>query len=199
MYEFWEQRYREEGYAYGEKPNVFLKRVLDKLKPGKILFPAEGEGRNAIYAAVNGWNVDAYDFSEKAIENAKDFAQEHKVSINYSHASHADLDQYQQSYDAIGLIYVHVHNDIRRQFHHQLLALLKPGGCFIMEAFNTEQLGNTSGGPPDIKMLYELEHIREDFETTCDLEIVSSVQEPLDEGKYHVGKADYIRLLAIKK
>ena len=195
MYEFWEQRYREEGYAYGEKPNVFLKQVLDTMKPGKILLPAEGEGRNAIYAAINGWDVDAYDFSE----NAKDFASEHNVSINNSHSSHSDLDQYQQSYDAIGLIYAHVPNDIRRQFHQQLLSLLKPGGCFIMEAFNTKQLSNTSGGPPDIKMLYELERIRGDFESTCELKIIENVQEPLDEGKYHVGKADFIRLLAIKK
>jgi 2-polyprenyl-3-methyl-5-hydroxy-6-metoxy-1,4-benzoquinol methylase len=199
MYDFWEQRYREGGYAYGEKPNVFFKRVLDKLEPGKILLPAEGEGRNAIYAAVNGWYVDAYDFSEKAIENAKDFAKQHKVNINYSHRSHSDLDQYQQSYDAIAVIYAHLPNDIRQQFHHRLLALLKPGGYLIMEAFNTKQLDNTSGGPPDIKMLYELDHIREDFESSCELEVIENVRESLDEGKYHVGPADFIRLLAIKK
>lgn len=199
MYDFWEQRYREDGYAYGEKPNVFLKRVLDKLKPGKILLPAEGEGRNAIYAAINGWDVDAYDFSEKAIENASDFAKQHKVDINYMHRSHSDLDQYQQDYDAIGVIYAHLPNETRQQFHRQLLALLKPGGCFILEAFNTKQLSNTSGGPPDINMLYELDHIREDFESSCELEIIENVREPLDEGKYHVGSADFIRLLAIKK
>ncbi|MCK5337038.1 MAG: class I SAM-dependent methyltransferase [Gammaproteobacteria bacterium] len=199
MYEFWEQRYREEGYAYGEKPNAFFKQILDQLKPGKILLPAEGEGRNAIYAASKGWDVDAYDFSEQAIENAKDFASQHNVSINYSHSSHSDLDQYEQAYDAIGLIYAHVPNDIRQQFHHQLLALLKPGGSFIMEAFNTEQLGNASGGPVDIKMLYELDHVRSDFESECELEIIENVEESLAEGKYHVGKANFIRLLAIKK
>lgn len=199
MYEFWEQRYREEGYAYGEKPNTFFKQILDQLKPGKILLPAEGEGRNAIYAASKGWDVDAYDFSEQAIENAKDFASQHNVSINYSHSSHTDLDQYEQAYDAIGLIYAHVPNDIRQQFHHQLLALLKPGGSFIMEAFNTEQLGNASGGPVDIKMLYELDHVRSDFESECELEIIENVEESLAEGKYHVGKANFIRLLAIKK
>ena len=199
MYEFWEQRYREEGYAYGEEPNVFLRRVLDGIEPGKILLPAEGEGRNAIYAASKGWQVDAYDFSEKAIQNAKVFAKQHQVEVNYSHNSHSDLDQYEQGYDAIGLIYAHVHNDIRKSFHHQLLSLLKPGGYFIMEAFNTKQLGNTSGGPPDINMLYQLDDIRNDFEVDCKFEVIENVEEPLDEGKYHVGMADFIRLVAIKK
>ena len=49
--EFWDERYNEENFAYGHEPNVLLKKILDKLPAGKILFPAEGEGRNAVYAA----------------------------------------------------------------------------------------------------------------------------------------------------
>jgi len=199
MYEFWEQRYREEGYAYGEMPNVFFKRVIDQLDSGKVLLPAEGEGRNAVYAATRGWDVDAYDYSEKAIENARDFATEHGVSINYQHSSHSDLDQYEQHYDAIALVYAHVPNEIRQAFHRQLLGLLKPGGSFILEAFNTRQLGNASGGPPDINMLYEVADIRNDFEQECELKIIEDVEEELDEGKYHVGKANFIRLWGVKK
>lgn len=199
MYDFWEQRYREDGYAYGEEPNVFLKQVLDKMAPGKILLPAEGEGRNAVYAASKGWQVDAYDFSEKAIENAKKFANQHNVSINYIHGSHSDLERYTQAYDVVGLIYAHVPNNIRQDFHRQLLSLLKPGGAFVMEAFNIKQLSNSSGGPPDINLLYELDNIREDFDEHCDLEFIQNMEESLNEGKYHVGKADFIRLLAVKK
>ena len=199
MYEFWEQRYSEEGYAYGEKPNVFFKQVIDARPAGKMLLPAEGEGRNAIYAALKGWDVDAYDFSERAVKNAQGFAEKHNVSINYIHGSHSDLDSYDQSYDAIALIYAHVPNEIRQQFHLQLLGLLKPGGIFIMEAFTTEQLGKSSGGPKDIKMLYQLEQVRGDFETECDFEILEAVEEPLDEGKYHVGDASFIRMLAVKR
>lgn len=199
MYEFWEQRYKEEGYAYGEAPNVFFKQVIDKLAAAKMLLPAEGEGRNAVYAALNGWDVDAYDFSEQAIDNAQDFAEQHGVSINYVHGSHSDLDRYEQNYDAIALIYAHVPNEIRRQFHQQLLSLLKPGGVFIFEAFTTEQLGNDSGGPPNINMLYQLDQIRNDFESVCDFELLEEVEEQLNEGKYHVGKANFIRMLAVKK
>lgn len=199
MYEFWEQRYREEGFAYGVKPNELFRAFINCHNPGKVLLPAEGEGRNAVYAALKGWDVDAYDFSEKAIENALDFAAEHKVSINYIHNSHTDLDKYEQCYDVIALIYAHVPNDIRRQFHHQLAGLLKPGGWFVMEAFTPEQLGRDSGGPKDINMLYSPETVHKDFQDAFEFELFETVEETLDEGKYHVGKASFIRMIARKK
>ena len=199
MYEFWEQRYREEGYAYGEKPNNLFQQFIDNKPPGKILLPAEGEGRNAVYAALKGWDVDAYDYSEKAVENALDFASQHNASINYNHGSHSDLSHYEQRYDAVALIYAHVPNEMRREFHQSLCALIKPEGYFVMEAFTPEQLENTSGGPPDINMLYQLEQVKVDFECEFDFELLEEVEEELDEGKYHVGKANFIRMIAKKR
>jgi len=51
----WDERYSNEEYFYGKKPNEFLKDELKKLQAGKILFPAEGEGRNCVFAATKGW------------------------------------------------------------------------------------------------------------------------------------------------
>ena len=59
MKEFWNSRYQEKEYAYGLEPNLFFKSELIKLIPGKALFPAEGEGRNAVFAAKSGWEVTA--------------------------------------------------------------------------------------------------------------------------------------------
>jgi hypothetical protein len=58
----WDDRYGKIEFAYGEQPNNFLKEQLIKIPAGSILFPAEGEGRNAIYA-TQGWNVHAFDQS----------------------------------------------------------------------------------------------------------------------------------------
>ena len=41
--EFWDGRYSVPEYAYGVDPNEYFKEQLDKLSPGKILLPAEGE------------------------------------------------------------------------------------------------------------------------------------------------------------
>jgi hypothetical protein len=55
MNEFWNQRYAENETVYGKKPNAYFKLKFDALNHvGTILLPAEGEGRNAIYAASKG-------------------------------------------------------------------------------------------------------------------------------------------------
>ena len=56
MKEFWDTRYAEIDFAYGKTPNTFFKDSIDKLTPGKLLLPADGEGRNAVYAATKGWD-----------------------------------------------------------------------------------------------------------------------------------------------
>jgi hypothetical protein len=60
---FWDHRYSKEDFAYGDNPNTFLVTTLPSYTPGKILFPAEGEGRNAVYAASLGWDTVAFDIS----------------------------------------------------------------------------------------------------------------------------------------
>jgi len=62
--DFWDIRYSDSEYAYGTEPNAYFKRFIDMHSPGKILLPGEGEGRNTVYAALNGWEVDAVDLSQ---------------------------------------------------------------------------------------------------------------------------------------
>jgi len=50
MKEKWDERYGAKEFAFGEQPNNYLKEQLDKIPVGKMLFPAEGEGRNAVHA-----------------------------------------------------------------------------------------------------------------------------------------------------
>ncbi len=68
--DIWNERYRQNEFVYGEAPNVYLQEQLLKFPVGKILFPAEGEGRNAVFAAKNGWTVSAFDISEEAKRKA---------------------------------------------------------------------------------------------------------------------------------
>lgn len=199
MYDFWQQRYSEKDSAYGDEPNVFFKQYIDSREPGRLLLPAEGEGRNAVYAAEKGWQVDAYDFSQQAIANAKRFAAERGVSINYIHAGHDTVALNEQEYDTVALIYAHVANDARQAFHRKLLRYLKPGGEFVLEAFTKEQINNTSGGPRDVSMLYHMKDVRSDFEDNCDIPYMEEMEMLLDEGKYHVGHADIIRMIAKKR
>jgi len=82
MKQFWNQRYTEKDMVYGREPNAYFKAFIDSHKSGTLLLPADGEGRNAVYAASKGWHVDAFDFSEVARERAMDFARGEKLLIN---------------------------------------------------------------------------------------------------------------------
>ena len=80
--EFWDMRYGDKDYAYGTEPNVYFKSFIDSNSSGKMLLPGEGEGRNAVYAAINGWDVYAVDQSQAGMEKAKKLAELNDVTID---------------------------------------------------------------------------------------------------------------------
>jgi hypothetical protein len=196
MKEFWNARYGDNQSVYGWEPNRFLKHFIDTHKPGSILLPAEGEGRNAIYAASKGWQVDAFDFSEVARGKALRRAAEMGVQINYDIKS---IEEFKAGklYDAVGLIYVHLPVEIRRTFHLQVTKSLRSGGYLILEAFAKEQLQFESGGPGDLAMLYDAPTICNDFQF---IHILSCGQKEiiLENGKFHKGKAAVLQTIGQK-
>ncbi len=197
MNNFLDERYLEKEYVYGKDANVFLKTELDNISVGRILFPCEGEGRNAVYAAQKGWVVDAFDTSIEGFKKANDLAKEKRVSISYKVADALTVDYPRESFDAVALIYSHFPDTIREQVHHKIITWLKPNGVLILEAFNPNQLNNTSGGPKDLSLLYTEEMLVKDFKSLTTLQFSTEVIS-LNEGKYHQGKADVIRLVGKK-
>ena len=103
----WNDRYNQKEYAYGERPNNYLKEQLEKLKAGTILFPAEGEGRNAVFAAKLGWSVSAFDISIEGRKKAIQLAELNDVTIDYKVGELGELNYGKDQFDAIALIYAH--------------------------------------------------------------------------------------------
>ena len=194
--EFWNNRYGASEYAYGVEPNVFFQHQLDTLNPGTLLLPAEGEGRNAVYAASRGWKVTCFDQSEMGRKKALQLAAEKGVEIDYRIASIDDFDT-NERFDAIGLVYVHLPSPLRSSFHNYMVELLNPDGRIILEAFSKEQLGRTSGGPQDLQLLYSIDELEDDFNELEDLSI-EELEVDLMEGPFHEGKAMVLRLIANK-
>lgn len=203
MKEFWDYRYAHEDFAYGHEPNAFFKSTLNTLKPGKMLLPAEGEGRNAVYAAAKGWEVWAFDFSESAKEKALQLADNQQVSFNYQVLNCNDVAYPPNTFDAIALIFFHLPAEQREACHKKIARLLKPQGYLIVEAFSKENLKladkrSNVNGPKDIELLYTLENLKSDFR---DFQIIELSQQKveLNEGLFHQGQSDVIRLWAQKK
>jgi len=195
--DFWNNRYSEQEFIYGTKPNEFFKGQIDKLKPGRALFLAEGEGRNAVYAAKLGWEVDAVDFSSSAKDKALKLAEIFKVKINFEEC---DLNEYkfkENHYDIIVMIFVHLPLDLRRNVFQNSIASLKQNGKMIIEVFSKEQLNNSSGGPQSIELLYSEDDLL-GLARDLNIELIESRSINLDEGEYHKGKADVIRFVGEK-
>ena len=193
---FWDDRFESETYVYGESPNMFLKSSLDVLEPGKILFPGEGEGRNAVYAAQNNWDVLAFDSSTEGKKKALSLAGSRNTSINYELSSYLDFDT-EERFDAIGLFFTHMPMDMRSIVHSKYIELLKPGGQLILQGFRKEQLGLNSGGPKVLDMLFSNDELESDFNKLQSINI-NEVDETLSEGPFHQGLARLITLIGIK-
>lgn len=193
----WDERYARQEYIYGTEANNFLKEKLLTLKPGRILLPGEGEGRNVVYAATLGWEACATDQSTEAQKKAYQLANQKDVSINYSIQSLNDWDPEPDQYDCIAFIFVHLPEAIRKQVHKAAIKALKPGGILILEAFTTNQLHRNSGGPKNTDLLFTSAQLKIDFAALSDLEIVET-QIILNEGSLHQGLADVIRLTGNK-
>lgn len=202
MKSHWNDRYAQEAYAYGETPNLFLKSEIDKLNPGKILFPAEGEGRNAVYASSLGWDTKAFDQSEEGKKKAIKLAEKIGVEVDYIIEDIYKLPYAESSFDALALIYAHFPSDLKSGFHKHLIRFVKPGGVVIFEAFCKDHLeyvmrNPSVGGPKDIDMLFSKEELLEDF-AGFEVILLEEVEVELKEGVYHNGIGKVIRFVGKK-
>lgn len=199
----WDDRYSIEEFAYGEEPNNYLKEQIEKLNPSAILFPAEGEGRNAIFAAKLGWKVSAFDISEEGRNKALKLADLNDVTIDYQVGELETLDFHTKQFDTIALIYAHFPATIKSEIHKQLDTLLRKDGIIIFEAFSKKHLEYVTknekvGGPKDIESLFSIEEIKADFPNYEIIELEEKEIE-LNEGLFHNGTGSVIRFLGRKK
>jgi hypothetical protein len=199
----WDERYRNPEFAYGQHPNNYLKEQLDKVVPRAIVFPAEGEGRNAVYAAKRGWKVSAFDISVEGKKKAELLATMNNVTIDYHVGEIETLNYRPEQFQALALIYAHFPADVKGLYHQTLEKYLAPGGIIIFEAFSKRHLDYIAknekvGGPKELEMLFSIEELLADFPNYDVIELVEQEVE-LNEGHFHNGKGSVIRFVGRKK
>jgi 2-polyprenyl-3-methyl-5-hydroxy-6-metoxy-1,4-benzoquinol methylase len=199
----WNDRYSSAEFAYGEEPNHYFKEQLKKLDVGALLLPAEGEGRNAVYAARLGWTVSAFDISTEGKKKALQLAAANQVTIDYQVGELSSLHYHPGQFDAIALIYAHFPAAVKSDCHRQLDHYLRKGGTLIFEAFSKKHLEYISrdekmGGPRELDMLFSIEEIQSDFVNYEIIELLET-EVDLNEGAFHKGKGSVIRFVGRKK
>lgn len=194
----WNDRYAENGFAYGTDANTFLMDNQTQLPKGRILCLAEGEGRNAIFLAEKGYDVVAVDSSSVGLEKAQQLAADRGVKIETIVADLADFTIEQDSWDGIVSIFCHIPPDIRLALHQQVCEGLKQNGILLLEAYCPKQLEYKSGGPPTAEFMMTLDSLSAEFSTLHSLHKKEVVREII-EGKYHTGMGAVVQLIAQRK
>ncbi len=197
----WDQRYKEAGFAYGTEPNDFLKSEYSRIsKGGKVLCLAEGEGRNAVFLAQQGYAVTAVDQSAVGLEKAQGLAAKNGVEITTVVADLADYKLGSEAWDGIVSIAAHVPAQLRKELHKQVVKALSKCGVFILEAYTERQIEATGvGGPPasQKQLFMSLDELKSEL-NGLDFVVSAEVERTMSEGKYHQGESAVVQVVACK-
>jgi SAM-dependent methyltransferase len=193
----WDERYSAEDYAYGTEPNTFLVEGAGRLpRGGRILSLAEGEGRNAVFLARQGWQVTAVDGSRVGLDKGRRLAEAHGVQVEWVHADLADH-ALGTGWAGIVSIFCPLPSALRRRMHAQVEAALAPGGVFLLEAYTPAQAGRGTGGGNDRDTMQTAQSLREEL-PGLRFEHLQELEREVLEGRFHTGLGAVVQALAVK-
>jgi len=196
----WNQRYADREFFYGTEPNDFLKVQLPKLpRSGKVLFLAEGEGRNAVWFAGEApeTQVTGVDGSPTGLEKALQLATERGVRIETQVADLTQFDIGVEQWDAIISIWAHLPAPARADLHQRCVRGLKKGGVFLLEAYTPKQLTYKTGGPPVVELLMTASALRTEL-AGLSFAILHELDREIHEGRGHDGLSAVVQVLGRK-
>jgi len=193
----WDVRYSTPEYVYGTAPNAFLASVADQIPKGKVLSLAEGEGRNAVFLAEQGCKVMGVDASVVGMTKAQRLAEQRDVTIETRIADLTNFAISPNSWDAIVSIFCHLPSGIRNSVHRKVVAGLKPGGVFVLEAYTPAQLLLKTGGPPTADMTMTLTGLKKELDGLRFIH-ARELERDVIEGKFHTGRGAVVQVVAVK-
>jgi 2-polyprenyl-3-methyl-5-hydroxy-6-metoxy-1,4-benzoquinol methylase len=196
----WDKRFSTDDYIFGTAPNVWLARHAKLIAPGgRALAVADGEGRNSVWLAQQGMQVDAFDIAAVGVAKAQKLAAQQQATVNYAVCGCEDWPWQTAQYDLVAAIFIQFADpDARAVLFAQLIDTLKPGGVLLLQGYTPQQLAYKTGGPPLLSHMYTDALLREAF---SDMEIIEldSYEEVLHEGTQHSGQSALIGMVARKK
>jgi SAM-dependent methyltransferase len=197
--EFWDRMYAGDAYRFGVEPNAFLASRASAIpKRARVLCIGDGEGRNGVWLARQGFRVTSLDQSPVAARKCAELAARAGVELDCVVGRLPGHALPEAAFDAIVLIFVHLPPPLRQDVHAAALRALAPGGVVILEAFTPAQLGRRSGGARFVEALQTAKALAEDF-AALEIRELAELETELDEGEGHRGPAAVVRLVAAKR
>ena len=195
----WNARFAREDYLFGEEPNAFLRKHAHFLPPGSsVLCVADGEGRNSVWLAEQGFHVTAFDFSPVALAKAKRLAQRRHVEVDHQLGDAYTWPWSGQQYDALVAVFIQFLPPHRRDDAFAgMMSAIKPGGVFLLEGYRPEQIEYATGGPPKREHMYTREWVERTF-SGWEVLLLDDYDAEIHEGGAHDGMSALIDLVAKK-
>ncbi|MFB6106240.1 MAG: class I SAM-dependent methyltransferase [Halobacteriaceae archaeon] len=124
----WDERFRAGDYPTDPDPPAVLRSFVDALPAGRALDVATGPGRNALFLARHGYEVDAIDASRPGLELARENATERGVDVNLIQADAETFPYPESTYAVVTVTYFRTLDRIT-----DLVAALRPGGVLVYQ------------------------------------------------------------------
>lgn len=148
----WDERYAGADLVWSAGPNAFVAEQLADQPRGRALDLAAGEGRNAIWLAEQGFEVEALDFSAVAAAKGRELAAHRGVEVTFTVADVTEPFTVAPA-DVVLVAYLHLPREVERDVLHRAAALVAPDGTFLLVAHARSNLTDGVGGPPDPAVL----------------------------------------------
>jgi 2-polyprenyl-3-methyl-5-hydroxy-6-metoxy-1,4-benzoquinol methylase len=124
----WNERYAQGAFAARTHPNELLENWLPNLPVGRALDIACGAGRNSLFLAAAGFEVDALDISSEGLSRAAATARAQGLEINWLERDLESGLPDGGTYDVIVMF-----RYVNMPLLHNLKDRLRPGGYLLVE------------------------------------------------------------------
>ena len=197
----WNQKYQGDDLVFGTTPNSFLTDQAPRIPAhGEVLCVGDGEGRNGIWLAEQGYHVLSIDGAENGVKKAIAQAQARKVAQRFKGLC-ADLlhwDWPDSDYDGVANLHLYFMPEDRPQMHQAMLTALKPGGLMILEVFHPDNVGRGCGGPQITELCYRARDLEDDFKAATIL-LLEETEREIAPSSFHNGGVGVVTRMVAQK
>jgi SAM-dependent methyltransferase len=160
---FWNERYRSSAQVWSGNPNLQLVAEIADLAPGRALDVGCGEGADAIWLALRGWEVVAVDISGVALERAAQHARDiDAVASTQIEWRRTDLMVHPPDADSFDLVtsqFMHLPPQPRTRLFAALVQSVRAGGTLLVVGHHPSDLATGVPRPRMPELFYSADQV----------------------------------------